>query len=81
MFIISYCIILIVLYLYLLYKVRHLKEYKFITKTIYIALFFILLTIAIISMPLILFFIILIIIRISLVNMVKKKRKENNEKN
>lgn len=75
MFIISYCIILIVLYLYLLYKVRHLKEYKFITKTIYIALFFILLTIAIISMPLILFFIILIIIRISLVNMVKKKRK------
>lgn len=75
MFIISYCIVLIVLYLYLLYKVRHLKEYKFITKTIYIALFFILLTIAIISMPLILFCIILVIIRISLVNMVKKKRK------
>ena len=75
MFIISYCIVLIVLYLYLLYKVRHLKEYTFTTKTIYIALFFIFLTIAIISTPLILFFIILVIIRISLVNMVKKKRK------
>ena len=75
MFILSYCIILIILYFYLLYKVRHLKEYKFITKTIYIALFFIFLTIAIISTPLILFFIALVIIRIALVNIIKRKRK------